>query len=307
MQHNIKTPIMRTFWLQIGIENVKFFLLQSSTFSHLPPGSVDIKRTNKVTIKDCIFLRLDTGSVKIKSTKQVEVINNELSINAIKAISATEGSHLYISCNRLLGDPIPPECLPTTTTTPTTTTLPSVHTTFLTSSSALLSQLSTNKREVDQEDAVTFETLIGVVVGALVILAVLIIVIAILMLRNKEPLESHRSEDYILHGEEPVHQPSIPVPPPLPPVPLYDPSKHKSLPGAQSSEVKIGHPVWLDEIQSNPIFNRQRHKLTDEGIPLRSISGIIEQMEEEKNREDEANIRESSKTESDQEDEVAKR
>ena len=45
----------------------------------------------------------------------------------------------------------------------------------------------------------------------------------------------------------------------------------------------------------------------DDGIPLRSISGIIEQMEEEKNREDEANIRESSKTESDQEDEVAKR
>ena len=31
---------------------------------------------------------------------QVEVTKNELSVNAIKAISATEGSHLYISCNR---------------------------------------------------------------------------------------------------------------------------------------------------------------------------------------------------------------
>ena len=59
--------------------------------------------------------------------------------------------------------------------------------------------------------------------------------------------------------------------------------------------------VWLDEIQNNPIFNRQRHKLTEEGIPLRSISGIIEQMEGD---EGEITVRESSKTESDQEDEA---
>lgn len=76
----------------------------------------------QVTIRDCIFLRISPGSFQVKRTKevilviwfslhghiflkcihfvQVEVTKNELSVNAIKAISATEGSHLYISCNR---------------------------------------------------------------------------------------------------------------------------------------------------------------------------------------------------------------
>ena len=43
----------------------------------------------------------------------------------------------------------------------------------------------------------------------------------------------------------------------------------------------VGGPVWLDEIQNNPIFNRQKDKLTEEqeeeeeeeSRPLRSISG----------------------------------
>ena len=78
----------------------------------------------------------------------------------------------------------------------------------------------------------------------------------------------------------------------------------------QTSALKIAHPVWLDEIQNNPIFNRQRHKLTEDGLPLRSISGIIEQMEGDDERvggEAEINARESSKTESDQEEEAALR
>ena len=258
---------------------MKYFLLESSTFSHLPPNSVTIERTSKVSIKDCIFLRLSSGSVKIKKTKQVEVINNELSINAIKAISASEGSHLFISCNRLLGDPIAPECLPTTTTTNTTTTMATMETTFLTSSSALLSRLDSNEGKDDSSDLVAVETLVGVVTGALVVLTILIIVIVVLVWRRNHFIPSHRSEDYILHSEDPIHPPSIPVPPPMPPAPLYDPSQQKTMSGGQTSALKIAHPVWLDEIQNNPIFNRQRHKLTEEGLPLRSISGIIEQME----------------------------
>ena len=285
---------------------MKYFLLESSTLSHFPPNSVTIERTSKVIIKDCIFLRLSSGSVKIKKTKQVEVINNELSINAIKAISASEGSHLFISCNRLLGDPIAPECLPTTTT------MASMETAFLTSSSALLSRLNSNEGKHDSSDFVAVQTLFSVVTGALVVLTILIIVIIVLVWRRNHLIPSHRSEDYILHSEDPIHPPCIPLPPPMPPAPLYDPSQHKTMSGGQTSALKIAHPVWLDEIQNNPIFNRQRNKLTEEVLPLRSISGIIEQMEGEETtggvgEEGELNVRESSKTESDQEEETGLR
>ncbi len=38
-----------------------------------------------------------------------------------QVILAKDGSHLFISCNRLLGSPVSPECVTTTTTTTTTT------------------------------------------------------------------------------------------------------------------------------------------------------------------------------------------
>jgi hypothetical protein len=77
----------------------------------------------------------------VDKTKNVEVVNNEFSINAIKVgksitfsynypfkyarfvqvILAKDGSHLFISCNRLLGLPVSPECVTTTTTSTTTT------------------------------------------------------------------------------------------------------------------------------------------------------------------------------------------
>ena len=85
---------------QIGVSNVKLFMMESSTFSHLPPSSVVVEKTNKVTIKDCIFLRMYPSSITVSQTKMVEVINNEISINAIKAVSTSDGSHLFISCNR---------------------------------------------------------------------------------------------------------------------------------------------------------------------------------------------------------------
>jgi hypothetical protein len=187
-----------------------------------------------------------------------------------------------------------------------------METTFLTSSSALLSRLNSNEGGEDSSDSVAVKTLVGVVTGALVVLTVLIIVIVVLVWRRKHFIPSHRSEDYILHSEDPIHPPCIPLPPPMPPAPLYDPSQHKTMPGGQTSALKIAHPVWLDEIQNNPIFNRQRHKLTEEGLPLRSISGIIEQMEGEETtgvlgEEGELNVRESSKTESDQEEETAQK
>ena len=148
----------------------------------------------------------------------------------------------------------------------------------LTSSSALLSQPGHDDiRHVDT-DSVPLDTLVGVVAGALVILIILIIIILVLVVRRQNYLKKcARSEDYILHSEEQLlGPPSIPAPPPMPPTPLHNPQDYKLTPlgGQAMSSLQIGTPAWLNEIQSNALFSKQKHKLDDdEETPLRSISG----------------------------------
>ena len=48
-------------------------------------------------------------SIKMEKTKNIEVRNNQFSLNAIEVISYRDGSSVLISCNRLLGDFIKPE------------------------------------------------------------------------------------------------------------------------------------------------------------------------------------------------------
>ena len=99
-QHRHSLTASPFSYLQISLTNVKLFLMESSTFSHLPPSSLVIKKTSKVIIRDCIFLRMYPSSITVSQTKRVEVVHNELSLNAIKAVSTSDGSHLFISCNR---------------------------------------------------------------------------------------------------------------------------------------------------------------------------------------------------------------
>ena len=73
------------------------------------------------------FLRLSPQSVVVDKTQKVIVEKNVMPVNAFEAVYAKDGSHLMISCNRLIGRPISPECswtTPSTTTTTTTTTTP---------------------------------------------------------------------------------------------------------------------------------------------------------------------------------------
>ena len=174
-----------------------------------------------------------------------------------------------------------PECLPTTTSATTTTTTEVVTkmtvATSSSSSSAVLSHLQTSQTQA----GVTVETLVGVVTGALVILSVLVIIILALLVRKHNYLSKcSRSEDYILHSEGPIlAAPVIPAAPPLPPSPLY--TADLAFTGrTERGRLVVAGPAWLDEIQDNPIFSRQRHKLTEqeegeeeESRPLRSISG----------------------------------
>ena len=94
------------------------------------------------------------------------------------------------------------------------------------------------------EGGVPVETLVAVVSGALVILSLLLFIIVVLVVRKQNYLakvsryfyitrekyllgQCARSEDYILHSEQPLVAPHIPPPPPLPPSPLYNPEEYK--------------------------------------------------------------------------------
>ena len=139
------------------------------------------------------------------------------------------------------------------------------------------------------------ETLVAVVSAALVILSLLLFIIVVLVVRKQNYLakvsryfyitrekyllvQCARSEDYILHSEQPLVAPHIPPPPPLPPSPLYNPEEYKVSGSAAPALSLHQRPVWLlEEMQGNALFSRQRSKLGTEeeevGRPLRSISG----------------------------------
>ena len=111
------------------------------------------------------------------------------------------------------------------------------------------------------------------------VFSVLVIIILALLVRKHSYLSKcSRSEDYILHSEGPILAvPTIPAPPPMPASPLYS-AQLRTTGQGERERLVVGGPVWLDEIQNNPIFNRQKHKLTEEqeeeeSRPLRSISG----------------------------------
>ena len=87
--------------MQIKTNKVKEIVIKSSNFTHLPLPGLEIRNADKLSISDSYFHRISAGSVTVKSAKEVEVINNQFSINAIQVVKSNEGSRLYISCNRL--------------------------------------------------------------------------------------------------------------------------------------------------------------------------------------------------------------
>ena len=102
------------FSVQIAVTNVKEFLISNSTFGHIPIRGLRVSRTDKLVIKDSTFTRVYPKSVVLEKTKVVQVMNNQFSAEAIQVISYKDGLSVFISCNRLLGDFVKPECFTTT-------------------------------------------------------------------------------------------------------------------------------------------------------------------------------------------------
>jgi len=317
--------------VQITTTKVKELIIHQSNFTHLPLPGLTISQTDKLSVTESIFTRISPGSISVKSAKEVVVVNNQFNINAIQVVKSNEGSSLYISCNRLLGVPGSPECVPTstsqrptvsmvqTTSPPTTTVTTSNPPTFTTN--AVLSDAHSN--------AVSLELLIGLVVGVGILLILLFLVVVFLCCKRKKKdrkqsgqvelvqekvdiitekdgdksfvessgdrHEKDEEKDSLLMPESPEEEPEHLV---------------------EASKPRFSSPIWLDEIHNNKIFNKQRSIINtdnllntpnrpDRPFPVRSISEIIEPdsesedegagmiVEEQKNKVHEVNLGEN--------------
>ena len=81
-----------------------------SSWSELPKDSIKIKDSQRVSISDCVFNQTHAGALDIDNVEEVEIINNEFSIDILQALRLRNSPNLYISCNRLHDEEDNPEC-----------------------------------------------------------------------------------------------------------------------------------------------------------------------------------------------------
>merc|ERR1719412_3086664 len=311
--------------IQIKTNRVKELVLRRNRFTHVPLPGLEIVAADRLVITDNYFHRISAGSVDVKSAKEVEVINNQFSVNAIQVVRSSEGSRLYISCNRLLGEVQSPECVTTSTTTTTTaaTTRRSSTTTTLSTTSSTRVLVTTaavrgfemsapveksGDVEPTSNSALSEELLIGLVAGVAALVLILLVVVVILCCRRKQAKRKTATEvaedaeklDILVEKEEGKDSgnnsaDSLPV----------EVAHAQEAPEAEqtcllaqdedhlveAAKPRFSAPVWLDDLQNNKIFNKQRSintelqqdppARTSVPFPVRSISEIIDSEEEE--------------------------
>ena len=255
--------------MQVEAENVKVLSILNSTFARIPWHGMKVSKTGKLEIKDNRFLSVVANSIQLEKTKFVEVMNNQFSLNAHQVIEYKDGSSVMISCNRLLGDYVRPECFPTTTTTTTTTTTQSTRRTSR--------RTTTSRPSTARPVMATQQTISSVrdsqegsgIITALVILLSLILIIltgvlaAVCFLKwnniKKELLAVTASAPLLspLQEEAEPVKAEIPVPPPPPP-PVELETLLSSATNAQKAQLFT--PIWLDEIQNNKIYIKYQQR-----------------------------------------------
>jgi len=299
-------------------------VLFRNRFTHIPLPGLEISQADRLVIQDNYFHRISAGSITVKSAKEVEVINNQFSLNAIQVVRSSEGSRLYISCNRLLGEVQSPECVTTSTTaivrstTPTPTTTSST-TTLSSTTRSTTARMTTEKTKdfkislldshnVPTQNALSEELLIGLVVGVAVLVLILLVVVIILCCKRKqtrakavndvkddtekldilaekeEDKDSGNDSDEVQTSPEPERESLI-----------QSEEMHHII---EASKPKFSSPVWLDEIQNNKIFNKQKSinkeeeltpKRSSRPFPVRSISEIIDSDSESEDTQESSN------------------
>jgi hypothetical protein len=191
------------------------------------------------------------------------VVKNEMTLDALNVVYAKDGSHLLISCNRLLGKTPTPECGWTTTTTTTTTR----------STTRIYNEAVVNENNSQNTNDFIGEIIGGVISG---ILAIVAIILLILFLRQRKKLP-HNSE--VIDHQPPTTATMVQETKNLPEKEKIPLEERVSL--LTASEVgaededdgeeedqrpKIAKPIWLEEIQANKIFNRQKSLLSEDRL-----------------------------------------
>ena len=196
-------------------------------------------------------------SVVVEKTKVVEVMNNQFSASALQVISYKDGSSVFISCNRLLGDYIKPECFTTTTVTTTSTTTTTTITTTTTTTHPIVTTTHPPTTSPAQPHVLLFTIILILLFLVIIVLAVVVLAICYShWARIKKELFKVTSGPPQLDTKEecdPLQVIAIPAPPPPPP-----PIKMDTLLPQHGAKQTLFTPVWLDEIQNNKIFNKQK-------------------------------------------------
>ena len=262
--------------LKIRANNVKEARFINSVFAHIPKEGFQISNAKVLDIRDSTFLNVQPMSIVVEKTKEVTVLKNEMTINALEAVFAKDGSHLMISCNRLTGQPVSPECSKTTTTTTTTTT--QAPPPFLINQGNLREDSRQDESGRSRLEDYLPELIGGAIAGVVIItISILLFICAI---RKKR--KTREEGDYLQAAPIPSPQKEIVVEPERPPlsqneviaVPIPDKDSIDSDPKESDSlldepeddKPKFSSPIWLEEIHRNKIFNKQKSLLSDEKL-----------------------------------------
>lgn len=260
--------------LKIRANNVKDAKFIRSTFAHIPPKGFQISRAKLLDIRDSTFLRVSKESIVVEKTTKVIVLMNEMTINALMVVTATDGSYLMISCNRLRGQPVSPECSKSTTTTTTTTSTLPPPPALSDNQETLRKGESIKSGDHDHERSILPELLGGVLGGIILILLIVIFFICFLKRKRRTPSETvadNGTKPNVVEVEMDKDSGKPPTDSPEPPKEsdsLLDPSVPVQEGDEEEDEDKprFSAPIWLDEIHKNKIFNRQKSLLSHEGL-----------------------------------------
>ena len=210
-----------------------------------------------------------------------------MTIDALKVVYAQDSSHILIRCNRLLGKAPTPECTwvtTTTSTTTTTTTTTTTITTLRTPTTSLISEAVIN----DGHEAANKNGHVGEIIGGVIsgILAIVAIILLILFLKQRQ---KHHDVENANQNKKEIQEEKIPLAnggedsQAAQKVALLPAaSKSTSVEAGtgedtfvlgeevdiedDSSRPRFSSPIWLQEIHSNKIFNRQKSLLSEDKL-----------------------------------------
>ena len=215
----------------------------------------------KIEIVDCVFEQVHLQSIVVERSRELEMVGNQFGGSAVQILSYRDTSSAIIRCNRVMGSVIRHGCNRTMATIPNNHTIPSkVYTRY-------------QYRTVEELRAVGEE---GegdwlVIFFGVVLLCSIGIYTSYVGYNNWKIFVKLKNgvlaqfRDLIGVGvsniveEQTIHkETTVPEPPPPPDSQKVESSLKSSNTKSASGRTQVMTPVWLNEIQNNEIFNKQK-------------------------------------------------